>query len=552
MNGSNDIVRRLERAWTRERIFFGARGFFYLVLWVTLLFAADFVLDYAFRLPGRIRLLLLFANGAILAGVLYWTWLRRLKHYDSLRVSLQVERLYPELGSILVSYVQFSGQTGDETMSPALVEAMRRQAVEESKPLDFGKIVRFRTLKYISMTALLVVALAFGAGYAWPRHLEVFMVRLVNPGVDARYPTRTTIDIDASSRDIVVQQGRTVLLRAVVGGVLPEQARLTIIPDQGRADTVTIPATAAAAAGKCEFVYRVEDAYRGFSYAFRAGDDSSPRYSVVVIPPPVVEPKVELQYPQYCGRKPERLETLSFEALEGSRIVWVMKADRPLKAAEMIREDGSPLAMTLSANGLSATATVKPEKTFSYGFRWTDKQHKFVYEPDVRYSINVVADLPPRVALLSPARDETVTTRKAVDLLFQADDDYGVVSARIFYKLQTWADQQKTESEEKEVPIKTLAKGESELRESFRWDVKSTIPGLKAGDTVTYGVEVRDSREGKPGTGRSSTRRLTVVSDEDYIRMAGERRRDLLEKIKDLYQQEGKAAEAVQTLKGKE
>ena len=304
MESRQDIVGRLGSAWQRERLYFGSRGFFHLVVWSIIVLACDFALDFLLLLPGRARLLLLGANAAFLMVVLYLTWLRRLRAYDALRVARQVESLYPQLGSILVSYVQFSGGATDDMASPSLIEAMRRQAVEQSIPLDFGKIVRFRRLRRICLMAGVAMLLVAAAGYVWPVHLQVFMVRIGNPDMDVRYPTQTVIDTFASSGAMVVQQGRTVTMRAVVGGVIPENVRLMIIPDQGRAETVTIPVTAGAGSGRAEFSYRVEDVYRGFSYVFRAGDDMSGRHSVEVVPPPVVEPRVEIRYPAYCGRKP--------------------------------------------------------------------------------------------------------------------------------------------------------------------------------------------------------------------------------------------------------
>lgn len=552
MESKKHIAGRLDGAWQRERIYFGGRGFFNVVLWAIVLLTLDFVLDFKLRLPGGARLALLAVNAVVLVGVMYWTWLRRLKRYDALRVALQVERVYPQLGSILVSYVQFSGKAEDDVASPELIEAMRRQAVERSEPLDFGKIVRFRKLRSIFLAAAIAVVAAGTASFVCPSHFQIFMERLVNSDAETGYPTRTVIDRSASTGKIVVQQGRTVILRAVVGGVIPENARLTIVPDQGRAEVVTIQSGVSAVPGRCEFIYRVEDVYRGFTYTFRAGDDVSTKHVVSVIAPPVVEPRVELQFPAYCGRKPEQIDTLNFEVLEGSRVVWHMKTDREIRGASMIREGCDPLIMKISADGHSATVEMTPDKTFTYGFQWVDKQHRFVYDPDVRYGVNILPDVPPRVSLLSPVMDETVTTKKAVELAFQADDDYGVVSARILYKIQSWTDQQKTESEERAVPLKIYEKSQTEVKESFRWDVRTAIPELQASDEVIYCVEVTDSRVITPGTGRSAVRRLKVVSDEEYERLASERRKDLLEKIKDLYQQEGRAADAVKALRDKE
>ncbi|MEI6970115.1 MAG: DUF4175 family protein [bacterium] len=552
MKSGNEIADRLARAWMRERLFFSVQGVLNLAMWLVVLLAADFVIDLELGLRGPARLLMLGGNAVIMAAVTYWTWLRWLKRYDPLRVALQVERLYPQLGSILVSYVQFSGGKSDENVSPALVEAMKRQAISQSTPLDFGGIVRFRVLRRTAAAAGGAVVLAVIAGIGWPGHLNVFIARMSSPAVDTRYPTRTVIDSAAGSGELVVQQGRTVLLRAVVGGVIPDQARLTIVPEQGRAETITVDKASGGDPATGEYLYRVEDVHRGFSYSFRAGDDSTPGYTVVVVPPPVVEPGVMLRYPDYCGRKPEELDTLSFELLEGATIRWTMKSDRPLAGAAIIREDGTPQSMSLSPDGYSASLELGATKSFSYGFQWTDRQNRFVYDPDIRYNVRVVPDMPPRVALLAPAKDEVSTTRKAVDILYEADDDYGIVSASVLYKVQSWSGDQKTEGDEKSVAVQIFDGPGREVRESFRWDLTRALPGLKAGDVVTYCLQVRDSRLGSPGIGRSSARRLTIVSDADYIRMAGDRRRDLLDRIKDLYQQEGKAADTVQSLKDKE
>jgi hypothetical protein len=149
--------------------------------------------------------------------------------------------------------------------------------------------------------------------------------------------------------------------------------------------------------------------------------------------------------------------------------------------------------------------------------------------------------------LISPVRDETGTIRKALDLVFNADDDYGVTSAKVVYRVQSWGDQ-KNEGVEKSIAVRTFEKPASEAKESFRWDTQATIPDLKAGDIIVYGVEVSDNRPNAPGTARSAMRRMSVVSDEDYTKLVAERRGELLKKIQDVYRQEVKAADGVQGL----
>jgi hypothetical protein len=67
---------------------------------------------------------------------------------------------------------------------------------------------------------------------------------------------------------------------------------------------------------------------------------------------------------------------------------------------------------------------------------------------------------------------------------------------------------------------------------------------------IVYAVEVADNRSGAKGANvtRSEKRRLAIVSNEEYVRIAMERRRELLGKVKELHTEEGVAVEAVRKL----
>ena len=86
-------------------------------------------------------------------------------------------------------------------------------------------------------------------------------------------------------------------------------------------------------------------------------------------------------------------------------------------------------------------------------------------------------------------------------------------------------------------------------REGMRWQVAGSIPDLQTGDVVKYAVEVVDNRVGSaPGVARSDARRLTIVSPEEFLRMAAEERQRLLGRLKVLHGEETKAMGAVREL----
>lgn len=543
------VEQRLLSAWRRERSFFHARGLFHICLWGAGLLAVDFAVDWLLGLSGGKRVLLLAANLAVLLVVFYLQWWRALNKYDRDRVALQIERLYPQLQSLLVTFVQLKGRAeGEGGMSPGLVRAMAAQAVDRIQSLDFGKIVRFRSLRRIAGYSFAVLVVVTVAATWKPAFFKVFATRMLNPASEAGYPTRTTIE--SISGDITIQQGGSVHLQALIGGVIPDSGLIMVRgTDAESAESVRVIGGKTSAKGTREFAYRFNEVFRGFSYSYRVGDAVSKEYRVTVVPPPRTDLRVGLTYPGYTGLKPRDIEMLTFEILEGSQAEWRFKSDRPLSSAEMIMENGSALPMTLAPDGKSGKVSLSPAKTFSYGFRWKDKTYGFVYAPDTRYPVRVVPDRPPKVSLITPERDEKATSQKVVDISFTARDDYGLSSARIVYSIEAKgapneAGQEKAQNigEYKACPVET--------NQTFVWEVQRSLPGLKPGDIVRYAVEVLDNRVGTAGAARSDVRRLTIVSFDDYLQMVMEERKQLMSKIKDLHAEETRASTEVKGLKG--
>lgn len=550
VNEQTHLESRLRGAWRRQRVFFGVRGLCAFAVCTGVLLAADFLLDWQARLSGGGRAALLGANAAVLLGVLYLAWWRRLRRYDARRMALEVEALHPRLRSLLVSYVQLGGAGAPDGASPELVQAMREQAVAQTAELDFGGIVRFRSLGRLFAGAALSLAV-LGALMFWqPRYWSVFLLRLSNPGADIAYPTRTLLE--PVTRDLVVQQGRSVVLRARLAGQVPPGGYLVLVRGKGERETVPVGASAGTATNAPELVYRLEEVSRDFRYGFRAGDAVSREHTVSVVPPPLVQPRVRVTYPDYTRRKAQELETLSFEVLEGSRLVWRLKSNQPLLEATLLPEGRDPVPMAVSADGGEATAELPAEKSFAYSLRWQDRRHKFVYASGVRYAVNVVPDAAPRVALLEPARDGKATLRQALDLAYDAKDDFGVTAARVVYRIESAGQPGGGgAAQETRVPLREFTNAVTEVRDQYRWEIQEAVPGLKEGDVLVYAVEVSDSRSPTGNVARSASRRLSVLSPQDYVREAMEKRRELLDRIRKLHAQESDAVEAVGKLGGK-
>ena len=143
------IENRLHQAWQQEWRWYCIRGASRFVVWLIALLAVDFIIDWGLfaktGMSGNIGIFLLLVNIAVLGWVLWHEWLRHLKPFDPIATSLDVEKRHPGLTSLLVSYTQLKDGPGEDqgNVSQALIDAMRDQAIEQSRPLDFKEIVDF-------------------------------------------------------------------------------------------------------------------------------------------------------------------------------------------------------------------------------------------------------------------------------------------------------------------------------------------------------------------------------------------------------------------------
>ncbi|MFP4056520.1 MAG: hypothetical protein ACLF0G_06605 [Candidatus Brocadiia bacterium] len=531
------VARKLRRAWRKERRFHHLRGLCHFVLWAVALVLVDWLVDWLFLIPGPGRLLLLGINIAVLGWVVYHHWLRHLRRYDPVRTALQVERRHGELSSLLVSFVQLGEGEAPQYASPGLVRALRRQAVERTEPLDFREIVSFRELKRIFAFSALVVAFFAAISINWAEHLEVLARRMFDPSARLGYPTDT--QIAWLTGDVVLQQGDALILEAEATGQIPDEGSIYVRPQGGSWERLSLERTDGQ-----RFEYRRPQVFQSFAYYIRLGDAESESHRVRVVPPPrLKETVVTLELPDYAGGGRETIEFLNFPAPESSRITWELHTDVALQAAEMIVEEQAPRPMELSDDGTVATIEMEPEEvaqSFSYQFRWTEREHEYVYDEDVRYFVQVDLDQPPLVEIAKPWQDLIATVNKTVAIRYLATDDYGLADAWIVYTVN--------EGEEQRRRLDSFDPTAPEQQAS--WALRRSIPGLKVGDQVAFLIEVADNHTGARGAqrGRSQTRRVRILSEQAYLREMFQRTKELIAKIRDMHQDEEEAAREVGTL----
>lgn len=556
---SDTLETKLRRAWRKERLLAHLRGLAHGITWTIGLLLLAFLFDYAIELPGALRLAVALFILVFLGRVLWREWLRRLRHFHPARVALRVERCFPELKSLLVSAVELRKSPRRETTSPELLRATERLAEVRSSKLDFGAIVRFRTLRKIGLVAAGAMILALTLGIAVPAHLGIFLVRLFDPATGARYPTRT--QVVSVTGDLAVRAGDPVRWTLVVGGELPVGAVLVLAPDGAPEEEVEIERGESFARGAARlrrFEWTLPEALRSIRYRFEAGDAETDDYTVEVISPPrIVDVHVERQPPPYTGRPADETGGLSFDALTGSDLVWRIRCDHPLESGTLVREGSSgegtgeqDKTEPSSEHRLEidesdphrATIALRAERTFDYGFRWSEREHGFRFDDPARNHVEVVPDRSPRVRLRTPPSELKITTAATIELDFATDDDHGLATHAVVWSRDDGA--------ESRAELGTFEPGTraSELR--VPWEPARVIPELREGDALRIAVEVTDRRAPgeAPGRARSRSCRIDVVSTEDYLRWIEERKARALAELRGVLEEEIRASRNVREL----
>ena len=578
----SSIEDKLRQAHREERKWYNIRGASRLILWLIALLAVDFLIDWGLfaktQMSGATGLSLLLVNIGILGWVGWREWWRHLRSYDALTTALEVEKRHPGLSSLLVSYMQLKdGPATDQgNVSQALINAMRDQAIELSRPINFRDIVDLGQLRKIGGVAV-VIFLAFAVlGIFNKEHAATLLNRLA--GGNAEYPTQTIIT--SSSQDSVIRIGGEPVITATVdpNGEVPEEGRLFMKEKGSDENWKEVPMRPGEESAN-EFSFQLKPVDRDTLFYIRIGDDRSDEYAIDVITSPrITKSDLVLQYPEYMDREDGKSDQLTLEVEEGTTVKWTVECDTPVsswevlvpsdwgteegaaapapesdpnaesdEAADSVESEEGPrfrsILADLDPSGTKATFEIPIEQALRYSFRWTEKENGFTYE-DVQYGVKVTSDGLPDVDLLEPREVGYATAAKVVKMQAKGTDDIGLDKAWLVYSLNG-ADEAKVE----------IFNFEGDINKTFdySWKLAESIKELKPTDRISFAIEVADRHPDREiHVRRTAPRQLTIVTPEAYLEWYRAEYGSQIEELKRSRNQELAAQKAVTQLQTEE
>jgi hypothetical protein len=522
---------RLQGAWRREQTCHLVSGIGEALAWAGGIALVALALDWLIDLPGLVRTGILATMVVIAAWRGYRRSWRLLRAFRPRQVSLKIERTYPDLNSLLVSYIDFTHAAPEPGTSQALRDHVCRRAAAEVRPLDFGRIAPADRLRAGLIAAAIVVLLFAALGLAYPRLMGVFAARLVNPMSTAVYPTDTIIVMISGAQN--VREGGSVTLAARAEGERPATGVLRV-RSEGR-DWEKIPLDADA---QGVFSREFREVYREFEYQFDLGDATSPVFPVrVVAAPRIVNATVTITPPDYMRQEPEQRQSLTLTAAENATVHWALRLDKPVSDAQFIPEHGEPIAMKRLAGGRTVEVQTTARASIAYRFAWRDQEYEFDHDGPKHY-LQVVLDHPPQVRIDYPSDNQKGVLDKTLSVTFTAQDDHGVAAATLVHR--------RNETQPVRTPLGQFKPG-STIEQTAEIPLAKLAPGVKEGDIISYYIEVADEYPGESGPHRviSESRRLQVLSVDDYQAYMQRQRALLLGGLRPVYRQQRVAGQTI-------
>ena len=429
-------LHQLRRQWRQRQL---VEGIAAIVLGVAIAVAVGWLL---FRVMGpgetTVSTVRIAAWTIMLATVGRFFVYPLLRRTSDERFALYVEERAPELRQSLISAVHEVTRPVEERASSSLTARLAAQVVSTLTPIQ-----RERRLERKPSQRALQTMGVVGAASAL---LLVFGPSSVRDMAKLLFVPWTTAEAASVVRAVTVEPGDATVPR---GGALDVRAALVNFDADGaelffRADSSTewirLPMQReggldSLGQGDGAFMSRMFDVTSQTEYYVESDGVRSPVYTLKVSDLPAVRSiTLELTYPAYTGLPPERIESSGdVAAVVGTRVRVIPEITRDVRSGALRFDEGDPIPFVADSAG-AWSGSFRVTKTGFYRVDLVSQDGRDV-PGGVQYAVDAIPDRAPTVRIEEPGRDTKVTSLEEVTIAAQADDDFGVTSMELRYRV---------------------------------------------------------------------------------------------------------------------
>ena len=447
--------------------------------------------------------------------------------FADLDIAMRIEERWPGLNDRLASTIQFLrlDASDDRYGSSALREATVRQAIEETSGINFREVIEPRPVVRAVGLAAGVLALAGLVMIAAPafvadRHAAVDLPFGAWNGPSrptsswtTRTPPSTRARATSSRSSVKVRprrQGPRVRTTRPIASPMARRRSSRCGPRRWRVPRPDRVGQSALPFHGDRGRRRHVDSRRG-----RAG---RPAAEPEVVDHPNGLPALHRGSDPDAGTRPDAAPSPGRNEAGTRGRGQQAPGTRQLRIGE--DPAGGALAFDASRTRFKTAIPVKGSFTFWFGLQDTEG---FLNRDEVRYDVRGFKDEAPRVVIEEPKTDRDVPADATVPVRIVLDDDFGLHSARLIYRVATGESEPHDEAviplwtakDQSPAPVASIVVKHQEL--AHNWQLAPLK--LPVGTVITYYADARDLDTIKgPNVGKSRELRLRIVSKEDAAR----------------------------------
>ncbi|RKU16777.1 hypothetical protein C6500_16255 [Candidatus Poribacteria bacterium] len=562
-----DRLRAIRRRWrwlTFSEGLLKCIGILALVMTVTIIIlAVSFQLwQFPFSRWIRIAIVLLSIGGAIYAVVRSFVLPLRNKLTDaavaSRLESTQTAETFAAENRVL-SAVQLWRTLQDNRLgyAPEFVEHLVIQASRDMEQVQHKRVFQseFRRLRRSAGVAvggvILLLVTYFLLPIAFTGFAQAFQTLPKTLQDDQEYLKNSIQVTKIQPGNIQIERGTDVNVTAEVGGHLGAPVELYYsvgeieIRENTQAEWQSLPmhhtsvdtgrSLQVSELSRFPYSATLENVTRPLQYYVLVNEVTSEVYQITISNEPVVTQfQYRLNPPAYTQLQPQTLPANvgDLQVLFGTEVVFTAESNKSLQKAYIAFEASDDVLLEVKEAELQGPITQLPvggnsdsrQKASStpqiiqgsFVARQSENYRIYITDVDgftnrdpVNWTITVLEDTAPAVAIVAPARDTVLDDAMLVELKVEATDDYGIQELQLVYRVESEG------AEEINVPLKRWevedALSQRSVFVAYTWDVDRI--GMFPGETLAYYVQALDIDDvSGPNIGKSHTFTLRFPS----------------------------------------
>ncbi|TFH01033.1 MAG: hypothetical protein E4H13_05920 [Calditrichales bacterium] len=216
----------------------------------------------------------------------------------------------------------------------------------------------------------------------------------------------------------------------------------------------------------------------------------SATYKILALIPPVInEVQIETTPPLYTGLTPQFMEANvgDFSAYPGTSVNISLRVNNPVVLAKMRFSDGEERNGEIRGEKINYSFNVK--QNVRYQFELTSETGISNQNP-IEYTVTVIDDQYPLVEITEPGIDVEVAADGALNLVIEANDDFGFSAMRLNYQVMGPLKETR-DSTWHYIPMTVPPVGSKYFQQTYFWNFASLAVGFE--DIVRYYVSVGDN-----------------------------------------------------------